>query len=118
MAVGSRVLAAVFFISGESCEYERPPVTSCDRPRRNGTALFLCRMSRLPRILGIVTFYFLVSIATFLGLYYALASPPMHLIYDVSPPAGPSSIYVPGETLSGIHIPLYTLLSDIVVLVI
>lgn len=35
-------------------------------------------------------------VLVFLG-YYALASPPMHLVYDVAPPAGPSSIYVPGK---------------------
>ena len=31
------------------------------------------------------------------GLYAFLISPPMHLFYDVKPPAGNSTIYVPGK---------------------
>jgi len=34
-------------------------------------------------------------------LYYALSCPPMHLFYDIAPPAGTSTIYVPGGGFSG-----------------
>lgn len=30
------------------------------------------------------------------GLYYLLSSPPLHLLYEPLPPAGPNSVYVPG----------------------
>jgi len=31
------------------------------------------------------------------GLYAFLISPPIHLFYDIKPPAGNSTIYVPGK---------------------
>ena len=34
-------------------------------------------------------------------LYYLLASPPIHWWYDAAPPAGPASVYVPGELVGG-----------------
>jgi hypothetical protein len=30
-------------------------------------------------------------------VYFLLSSPPIHFFYDVVPPAGPSSVYVPGK---------------------
>jgi O-antigen/teichoic acid export membrane protein len=38
-----------------------------------------------------------VITVAFFALYYALASPPMHWVYEVAPPAGPSSVYIPGK---------------------
>ncbi|GKY93911.1 hypothetical protein MPSEU_000358000 [Mayamaea pseudoterrestris] len=35
------------------------------------------------------------------GLYHLVLSPPLHLLYERSPPAGPSSVYVPGSGFSG-----------------
>ena len=37
-----------------------------------------------------------ISVANLVLLYQLLASPPIHLIYDAAPPAGPASVYVPG----------------------
>jgi len=53
----------------------------------------------LGRLMLKLLFWSFVGIVFFFALYYALASPPMHLVYDVAPPAGPSTIYVPGKQL-------------------
>lgn len=52
-------------------------------------------------ILRFVVWSAIVPMALFTLCYYALASPPMHLVYDVAPPAGPSTIYIPGGGFSG-----------------
>ncbi len=39
-----------------------------------------------------------VSAVACFALYFVLASPPMHLVYDVAQPAGPSTIYIPGKS--------------------
>jgi hypothetical protein len=31
------------------------------------------------------------------GLYFLIASPPLHFIYEIASPAGPSSVYIQGE---------------------
>ena len=42
----------------------------------------------------------LISIvAITIALYTAISSPPLHLFYDVAPPAGPSSVYLPVSIL-------------------
>lgn len=52
----------------------------------------------LGRILLKLLLWAVIGIISFFGLYYVLASPPMHLVYDVAPRAGPSTIYVPGKS--------------------
>lgn len=42
-----------------------------------------------------------LCLANLVLLYMVLASPPIHLVYDAVPPAGPSSVYVPGSGFSG-----------------
>jgi hypothetical protein len=44
------------------------------------------------QVAGILAFLYTVA-----GLYHLVLSPPLHLIYARSPPAGPSSVYVPGK---------------------
>ena len=36
------------------------------------------------------------------GLYHLVMSPPLHLVYERHPPAGPSSVYVPGRLTRGV----------------
>jgi hypothetical protein len=38
---------------------------------------------------------FIVGLISFITLFYAICSPPLHLFYDVAPSAGPSSVYIP-----------------------
>lgn len=33
-----------------------------------------------------------------LGLYRLLLAPPLHLLFEAAPPAGPASVYVPGKS--------------------
>jgi hypothetical protein len=40
-----------------------------------------------------------IGVVLFFALYYAVASPPMHWFYEVSPPAGPATVYIPGKVL-------------------
>lgn len=54
------------------------------------------------RLISTLILWSVFTFISIMALYYALASPPMHLIYDVAPsPAGPSSVYVPGGGFSG-----------------
>ena len=39
----------------------------------------------------------IIGIIGFFAIYFVIASPPMHWFYDVSPPAGPNTVYVPGK---------------------
>lgn len=59
------------------------------------------RLLALAKLVTRLTFWLIVGTISFFALYYALASPPMHLVYDAAPPAGPSTIYIPGGGFSG-----------------
>lgn len=58
------------------------------------TTTKVCNLGSI--MIKLITWLMLATIVCFV-LYFALASPPMHLVYDVAPPAGPSTIYIPGE---------------------
>jgi hypothetical protein len=64
---------------------------------RRGTGLPQTRLADLGMCIGSIIVYAVIGILTVFGLYYAAASPPLHLAYDVAPSAGPSTIYVPGR---------------------
>lgn len=51
-------------------------------------------------VFGSLMFGF-ISIGWLVLLYILVASPPMHWIYPSAPPAGPTSVYVPGSGFSG-----------------
>ena len=63
---------------------------------RNGETFSATRVVDIGIRMFTISWYLVVGVLAFFGIYYALASPPMHLLYDVAPPAGPSTIYVPG----------------------
>ena len=59
------------------------------------------------KIIGIISKFlgcFCFCITSLLLLSYAVSYPPMHLIYDVGPPAGPSSVYVPGKVTELLYV--------------
>jgi hypothetical protein len=87
LQIASRVFAGVFWFVQESSLWPHH--------------LSEKRSSRLPS-LGIVLEFALKSMAIaisiilgFFALYYFAASPPLHLFFDVAPPAGPASVYLP-----------------------
>jgi hypothetical protein len=58
------------------------------------------RLLALAKLVTRLIFWLIVGTVSFFALYYALASPPMHLVYDVAPPAGPATIYIPGMSMA------------------
>ena len=72
---------------------------TADDPTATATTALLPRTGSITTtkiVLSAIGFVAL-SLANVVVLYYLLASPPIHWWYDVAPPAGPYSVYVPGE---------------------
>jgi hypothetical protein len=101
LETASRVFAGVFWLVQESSSS-----SSQLRRRRDDSNTKKCISNNSTRLLQstvtTILHFVLKSIAmiiaiiiTFFALYYFAASPPLHLFYDVAPPAGPASVYLP-----------------------
>ncbi|CAB9511638.1 expressed unknown protein [Seminavis robusta] len=58
-------------------------------------------MTSLFKIAASGAVFLLLSLANLVVLYYLVSYPPIQFFYDAVPPAGPSSVYVPGSGFSG-----------------
>jgi hypothetical protein len=91
MQSASRVFAGVFWLVHEGTTL-RSNRNINETTHPNGSS------SCLQSILAIVAKSTGLAVAIIIGffaLYYFAASPPLHLFYDVAPPAGPASVYLP-----------------------
>jgi hypothetical protein len=82
--------------SSSSSSLSSVPSSSSFRSLQAGRSSFITIM----RFFVVKTLVcFVVGSVSFIALYYAICSPPLHLFYDVAPSAGPSSVYLPVRTV-------------------
>ena len=52
---------------------------------------------------GLLAGFLGIGIASLVGLYVLVASPPLHWAFETAPPAGLNSVYVPGKHRVGVQ---------------
>lgn len=95
--IASRLFAGVFWLVQESSWSSSSRLRIQDDPNKKGSTsrtILQCVCSVLRLVLKSVG-VIMAIIISFFALYYFAASPPLHLFYDVAPPAGPASVYLP-----------------------